>query len=348
MSSKRIRTRLSVQEKRRRRARILTALSIANAAALALIYVAEVVVAERHWLTTLITYMPQQPFAIPGILLIMISLVSRNRRAIIINGATGVFFFLTLFGWNVPLNSIAGADALGERTVRLMTHNVHHSEEGGVKVADLVSREEPDVLCIQEANPTLKWSDSVNEIQRVFPKWHVFRTGGLAVVSRFPMKAQRLHQLDPRTGRLIQQVSFDINGRRLTVINVHLPTAASAHSLTNRDIPMSQYMAETGAVRSQNSARVMEIASTIPGPLVIAGDFNTPPRGMIYRRIARQYTDAFRAAGWGTGFTYRSSLPVLRIDYIFARPGITVKSARTLASDASDHRPLIAELVLPE
>ena len=48
---------------------ILTALSAANLAALIILWVCETVVGEGNWLTTLLIYTPQHPFALGAIVL---------------------------------------------------------------------------------------------------------------------------------------------------------------------------------------------------------------------------------------------------------------------------------------
>jgi len=56
--------------------------------------------------------------------------------------------------------------------------------------------------------------------------------------------------------------------------------------------------------------------------------------------------DVWSAAA-GPGFTYPAADPVRRIDYVFTRGPLMPHTARVLATDASDHRPVIAVLVLP-
>jgi endonuclease/exonuclease/phosphatase (EEP) superfamily protein YafD len=79
----------------------------------------------------------------------------------------------------------------------------------------------------------------------------------------------------------------------------------------------------------------------------VAGDFNNPPRGVLYRRMSVQLSDSFRAAGGGFGYTFRSDFPAMRIDYIWCAPGVRVVRCRTVRSRASDHLPVIADIRLP-
>ena len=76
------------------------------------------------------------------------------------------------------------------------------------------------------------------------------------------------------------------------------------------------------------------------------GDFNNPPRGRLYQRLAGCFQDAFRAAGWGLGETYPVGTPLLRIDYLFAGQGVGVSRCWVPNVRASDHRPTVAEVVL--
>jgi vancomycin resistance protein VanJ len=80
-------------------------------------------------------------------------------------------------------------------------------------------------------------------------------------------------------------------------------------------------------------------------PLVIAGDFNTTPRGTMYSNLRDKY-NAFEQAGWGFGFTYNSRLPVIRIDHIWLNSRVQATRAFAVNDQASDHRPFVTDLTL--
>ena len=80
------------------------------------------------------------------------------------------------------------------------------------------------------------------------------------------------------------------------------------------------------------------------GPLIVAGDFNTPPRGELYATLASRFTDAFAQAGWGFGNTYSSRWPVVRIDHVWFSSDVQAVRAWVPPVMASDHRPLMAVL----
>jgi endonuclease/exonuclease/phosphatase family metal-dependent hydrolase len=98
------------------------------------------------------------------------------------------------------------------------------------------------------------------------------------------------------------------------------------------------------------------------GPHYVGGDFNTP--GFVGRRaryllppVLRYlqragYCDAFHEVGHGSGRTFPSASPIIRIDFLFlpSQYASALRWAYALNSRvtnlASDHRPVVAELLL--
>ena len=86
-----------------------------------------------------------------------------------------------------------------------------------------------------------------------------------------------------------------------------------------------------------------------PGPLVLAGDLNAPDSSAVVRSLlALGLRDAFASAGRGYGYTYghtlRPGFSFLRIDHILVSPDFAVRDSSVGGDDASDHRPVIADL----
>jgi endonuclease/exonuclease/phosphatase family metal-dependent hydrolase len=99
-------------------------------------------------------------------------------------------------------------------------------------------------------------------------------------------------------------------------------------------------------------------------PHFLVGDFNTPgfvgpsTRRLLppVLRMMRKagYQDAFHAVGEGSGRTFPSHSPLVRIDFLFLpyRYALGLRSAQAVAHgpthDASDHRPLLVEWEWPQ
>ena len=80
----------------------------------------------------------------------------------------------------------------------------------------------------------------------------------------------------------------------------------------------------------------------IQGPLILAGDFNSPPGTHSYPIITRSFKDAFlQAANDGKGFTCcqaddlrnPASTANERIDLILSRGAVRVKSVEVVGAD---------------
>ncbi len=67
----------------------------------------------------------------------------------------------------------------------------------------------------------------------------------------------------------------------------------------------------------------------------------------VCRVLSITLRDSFDAAGFGFGYTYSSTRPLWRIDYIYASREFTIGECVPLNVRASDHQPLRAVLFLP-
>jgi endonuclease/exonuclease/phosphatase (EEP) superfamily protein YafD len=99
------------------------------------------------------------------------------------------------------------------------------------------------------------------------------------------------------------------------------------------------------ARRREQSAFVAGKAAECHGPVVVVGDFNTPPESPIFPQVWGGYTDAFAAAGWGWGYTFLGARTAVRIDHVLAGKGWACTGCRVGSAVGSPHRPVIAELV---
>ena len=78
--------------------------------------------------------------------------------------------------------------------------------------------------------------------------------------------------------------------------------------------------------------------------MLVMGDLNAPPHAVELAPLFGRLRDAW-SAGPGTGFTYPAAVPVRRIDYILTSTDLRALNVRVLAIEASDHRPVVADLV---
>ena len=84
-------------------------------------------------------------------------------------------------------------------------------------------------------------------------------------------------------------------------------------------------------------------------PLIVVGDFNTPPDSAIYRSFWSEYGNAFTRAGIGFGYTewpeVRKVPFGIRIDHVLMTPTWRPRRCWVGPDVGSDHLPVIADLV---
>ncbi|MGO1060950.1 endonuclease/exonuclease/phosphatase family protein [Planococcus sp. FY231025] len=105
-----------------------------------------------------------------------------------------------------------------------------------------------------------------------------------------------------------------------------------------------------------NVQQILEIAEKSRFPQILAGDFNAVPENRHIQRLSSRFHDVFSDLGKGDAFTYPTPVqtvsekedvkPMARIDYVFAGQEVQAERASVIKTDASDHLPIVAELVL--
>ncbi|HEX6471165.1 MAG TPA: endonuclease/exonuclease/phosphatase family protein [Streptosporangiaceae bacterium] len=264
-----------------------------------------------------------------------------------------------------PAAPARAADAPGPPAVRLraMSYNIH-AGAGQDNVFDLerqaavIEGLRPDVVALQEVD--VNWgtrSDYVDEASwlarrlrmRVFfgPIYTLPpdradappREFGLAILSRFPILAAENHKItrlstqvpDPVPGLApgFPEIVIRLRGMRLRVYDTHLDFRSDP------------------AVRRAQVADMLAIMNREPGAKILAGDFNAAPGSAELAPLWSEVNDALLLAGGGDVPTYPADVPAQRIDYVTATSGIGVHAAGVPETVASDHRPVVADLLVP-
>jgi len=81
----------------------------------------------------------------------------------------------------------------------------------------------------------------------------------------------------------------------------HLQAVVGSAALTFGNAHLEiQGLAPTHAAQARE---LLDAYATIPGPVLLTGDFNSPPGSAEYAMLAQRFTDAWTKAGRGDGFT---------------------------------------------
>jgi endonuclease/exonuclease/phosphatase (EEP) superfamily protein YafD len=278
------------------------------------------------------------PHAAAGALLpVGLALRARSRAGLLLSAGAGTALAAAV------LARAGGAPAPappGQARLRVATVSLRLGLVAAAPVLDLVRRHDVDVLSVQELTPEAERRLRAAGIDELLPHAHVIpaRPGSVpaasgAVWSRWPMRPQGAV---PGT---FEQPTVLLRGPaggpdvELTAVHTVPPSVSAAF------------------VRGWH-ADLAALPSPEPDVLrVLAGDFNASLDHAALRRVLRRgYTDAARAVGRALTWTWAPlgvRFPRLTIDHVLVDPRIAVAAVDVVPVVGSDHRAVVAELVLP-
>ncbi len=324
--------------------------SVLGALALPVLWLAENFIGERSGATALLTYLPQHPWGIAPLVCGVLALRGRRPKLALLSGAALVFWACALMGLKVhPSGS-------GQKEVRIVTYNVAMATRSADLYARQIKAQNPDIICLQEARrsypPERAGENPVGEkIAAHFPGWHHETAGDVLTLSRFPILQTRVFPLRDGSTRRTLATTIQTPRGQLRVLNTHISTSFSGqskyHGLKSQLAEISVNARPSAQARlEQIEPLALALDADTRTPLVLCGDFNTPPRGLFYHQLSARLNDGFAQAGNGMGLSFPSRFPLLRIDYVWTR-GARATSVRVDKAGASDHRMVIADLSLP-
>ncbi len=325
-------------ERWRRRAGRVVAVGSWSCVAAALAGWAALYWGDLWWPATVWQFLPRWPLALPPALLAPAAVVLRRRSLGPLLLAT-ILPLGPVMGLNIPWGTLRPAGPGGARLC-VVTCNLHYTRPELSALVQLVAAARPDVLALQNMSGTALAEQAVG------PGWHAHRGPGLLLVSRYPIRSAECLG-DESTGESGAAMRYELDTPAGTVSLFQLHFASPRKGLWSAagERPGGTAALEAqSALRRRQSENLARAAGRVPGPVLLAGDFNTPPQSAIFRQVWADYTDAFAAAGWGWGYTFISRRALGRIDHILMGPGWRCDRCWVGPDVGSPHRPVIAEL----
>jgi endonuclease/exonuclease/phosphatase family metal-dependent hydrolase len=188
----------------------------------------------------------------------------------------------------------------------------------------------------------------------VFGLPYVYEFGQYVVASRFELRDCGTGHLDypGESQRYVHCVVATPDGP-VSLVTAHFESPRSGFNAARHEgLEGVVEWRRNYADRYLQSTELARDLVPIARPLIVAGDLNAPESSSVVRTLlAVGLRDAFSAAGVGYGYSYGQALKLgfsfLRIDHILVSPEIGVVECHAGGGEASDHRPVIAELQLP-
>ena len=231
-------------------------------------------------------------------------------------------------------------------TLKLMSYNLRFGELASMEqFAQYISSEQPDIVALQECDwatnrtraPHQNGVRFVNELAYhtgmfgVYGKSINYAGGyyGIGLLSKYPiLRFERV--LLPNDGKTEQRsiLVADIElpgGKVITFVNTHLEV-------------------KTAKMRIEQVEFIKEYLKDCPNQLFLAGDMNAIPDTKEMEMLREEWNDLTNRV-----FTYHSSRPEIKIDYIYTKPAENVELLSTEVKEdvkLSDHFPVISTIVL--
>jgi endonuclease/exonuclease/phosphatase (EEP) superfamily protein YafD len=293
--------------------------------------------ADLWWPATVLMFSPRWPLLAPLLVLVPAAALWR-RRSLPALAAAGAVVAGPVMGLCVPWGRVFAGPPAGMR-LRVLTCNMHYYRVNPAPLDDLVFAAGPDVVALQE------WAENNRSAIMVGKDWHVRRTPRLFLASRFPIgevKEVGWHSVSDRGA--VSRYDLRTPAGTVYFFSVHLasPRRELRDAVLEGGREDVQLNSDLRAEQSENLARA---AAEAPGPVLLAGDFNTPPESVLFRRVWGRYADAFAAAGFGYGWTFYGSHTEVRIDHVLAGKGWRPTRCWVGPDVGSPHRPVLADLV---
>ncbi len=218
--------------------------------------------------------------------------------------------------------------------LRVVSYNVHSLRDDLEALARVVREIEADIAVVQEAPRRWRWRSKCARLAHSFGL--LVAEGGLPSLGNLIMTSHRVRVLDswslryPLTpGRHMRGAAF----ARCAVLGAAPFVVAGSHLSTDP------------TERPAQAALLKPALDACADPTILAADFNETSEGSSWPLLATTLTDP------GGPPTFPAHAPDRRIDAIFVDPRLTLTSYTVITSPlavrASDHLPVVADLLLP-
>lgn len=310
--------------------------------------------ADESWFATVLLYSPRQPFLLPiPFLALGLWLAKRTRLLWTQALASGLVLF-PLMGFVLPSFSVGTSRS---STMRVLSFNIDSGYQGVDRIAQAILRADATIVLVQEGKGG---TDRLIELlSKKYP--FVANRPYSLVFSQFPFLETSDHSKlaiedDQRSPRFQRHVVKTPAGP-VAVYNVHPISprgtmnlyrfrgaffALRTGQLVNSD--SIQRLAYNVRLRRLQIEAVAKLARQEPHPAIVAGDFNLPELSHTFHANLGGFSDSFRTAGAGFGYTFPSRLAWMRLDRVLTTQHFRAVDFRVDCEGLSDHRCVVATL----
>lgn len=237
--------------------------------------------------------------------------------------------------------------------LRVMTWNIAAGHGDLMRTADVIRASGADIVALQEvdvhwsersefADQAARLAEMLDMNVRFGPIYRLpgaagtpDREFGLAFLTRRRIVEFRNHP--------ITRLSTQAENAEPRLMPGFLEAVVEAGGVTVRVFDTHLDYRPDPRVRARQVADMLNIIGGTAAPTILMGDLNAPPDAPEIAPLRSLLGDAWQKNG---GFTYPADEPVRRIDYILTSDHFVVLDARVVDTRASDHRAVVADLIV--
>ncbi len=243
------------------------------------------------------------------------------------------------------------------KTVSILQWNIWYLEDIR-KVAEFLKQNKADIICLQELTIDFDQQNNIHTPEYIARElgYHVYYQDitfdgkalklANAIFSKYELCETRTVWVNAEGGsghyddenRAYVEATVTIDGKKLTVGTVHM-------SYTHAFEPSERKLQETNAL--------VEAIKDKSKNFILTGDFNAVPGSKVISRIEKYVKNLgpdYSQKTWTTKpFSYdgfEATKLDYRLDYVFGSQDIQFESAKVLATDVSDHLPVLVKIYL--
>ncbi len=258
-----------------------------------------------------------------------------------------------------------------DHAVTFMSYNVH--DFGGTDTNKLnkddnqlvhyILRLDTDIACLQECKANKLSDEMYDLLYERYPYHHYSEQGkgltSLSIYSKYPIQkvdsipCDTIHSISLAYTLLLPKGSVMIINNHFESNKFSIEKKKDWREMMLGELQKDSVKAESKYIFARftemalrRNAQVKAVADYIDMysdvPMIVCGDLNEIPISYNYQLIAKNFTDCFRDAGWGFGWTYCNHGMRVRIDNILCSTNIEPYKCEVLRDEkCSDHYPII-------
>lgn len=233
--------------------------------------------------------------------------------------------------------------------IKVMTFNIHHGR--GIdkqvdlhRIAKVIEDSDVDIIGLNEVDKHFSkrslYKNQIGWLAKQLNLEHAFspslsisnnnsstvRQYGNALLSRYPIVTKKSHSFN--------YISGLVEGRSL--LNATIEINKQLYQIMVTHLSLNPYL------RGKQIEYILNQLHNCPYPTIIMGDLNMKPGSKQWRQLTEKVQDTWQIAGRGSGHTYPSKRPRLKLDYIFVSSELQAVKSEVIinSAKASDHLPV--------